>query len=76
MGSYEDRRQAREWLSELEALLGRTGSSGASPDARLTGFAAAAHAEALLLFADTLDQSMRTLRDDVIPQLQSMFGGR
>lgn len=43
---------------------------------RVTGFAAAAHAEALLLFADTLDQSMRTLRDDVIPHLQSMFGGR
>jgi hypothetical protein len=76
MGSYEDRRQAREWLSELEALLGRAGSMDMSPDAKVTGFAAAAHAEALLLFADTLDQAVRTLRDDVVPQLQAMFGGR
>jgi hypothetical protein len=76
MGSYEDRRQAREWLAELEQLLGRAGSTGVSPDAKVTGFAAAAHAEALLFFADTLDQSIRTLRDDVVPHLQSMFGGR
>jgi hypothetical protein len=76
MGSYEDRKQARMWLSELEQLLGHAGSSGVSPDAKVTGFAAAAHAEALLFFADTLDRAVSNLRDDVVPQLRGMFGGR
>ena len=37
MGSYKDRRQAREWLSELEQLLGKAGTSGVSPDAKGDG---------------------------------------
>jgi hypothetical protein len=51
---------------ELEQLLGRSDIQ-ASPEARLTAFATAANAEALLLFADTLHHAMDTLRDDVIP---------
>lgn len=76
MGWYEDRQRALEWLGELESALGGATAREASPDARLTGFAAAATAEALLLFADTLQQSVQTLRDDVIPQMRDAFGDR
>ena len=72
MGWEEDRRRTQQWISELEQLLARPDLE-ASPEARLTAFATAANAEALLLFADTLHHAMGTLRDDLIPQLHAIL---
>ena len=71
-GWEEDRRRTQQWISELEQLLARPDLE-ASPEARLTAFATAANAEALLLFADTLHHAMGTLRDDLIPQLHAIL---
>ena len=73
MGWDEDRRRTQKWIWELEQLLGRSDIQ-ASPEARLTAFATAANAEALLLFADTLHHAMDTLRDDVFPQVRAIVG--
>jgi hypothetical protein len=67
LGWDEGRRRMQQWISELEQLLARPDLE-ASPEARLTAFATAANAEALLLFADRLHHAMGTLRDDVVPQ--------
>jgi hypothetical protein len=73
VGWDEDRRRTQQWISELEQLLERPDLQ-ASPEARLTAFATAANAEALLLFADTLHHAMGTLRDDLIPQVRAILG--
>jgi hypothetical protein len=72
LGWDEDRRRTQQWISELEQQLGRPDLE-ASPEARLTAFATAANAEALLLFADTLHHAMGTLRDDVIPEVRAIL---
>jgi len=69
----EDRRRTQQWISELEQLL-QSPDLEASPEARLTAFATAANAEALLLFADTLHHAMGTLRDDLVPQVRAILG--
>lgn len=48
----------------------------ASIDARIAAFSAITSARAQLILADAIDQAVRNLRDDVVPQIQSMFGGR
>jgi len=69
----EDRRRTQQWITELEQVL-QSPDLEASPEARLTAFATAANAEALLLFADTLHHAMGTLRDDLVPQVRAILG--
>jgi hypothetical protein len=73
LGWDEDHRRAQQWVWELEQLLGNQDIK-TSPEARLSAFATAANAEALLLVADTLHQAMGTLRDDIMPQLRAIVG--
>ena len=77
MVSYEERNRAEQWIGELEALAGSSlAASEATIDARLAAFSAIASARAQLILAESIDQAVRNLRDDVVPQIQAMFGGR
>lgn len=71
----QDRQRARRRLRELQDLLAN-GANEASPDAKLEAYAAVVSAEAMLLHADVLRQSIEKLQFNVIPRIEKTFRPR